>query len=258
VIYATHSPHFVGLDRIESLRVLRLESDSLHPSTAITSVDLADVASRLWTAGGKEGEPYTAETLVPRLRLLGQVPVADGFFADGVILVEGEEDRAFLLAASLEAGFDFDMGNLAVIPVGGKNNLDSPLLVFQALGVPVYTLFDGDSNVPERNRAKNQRTNRRLLAVLAAEPVDKPQTQVNDDWACYQETLERTVRQEVGSHSGENPCELPPTKLGSLRGKGRKKNPAVLLDAYQRARRQDAGSSTLDATTQAIRTKFAL
>lgn len=256
VIYATHSPHFVGLDRLESLRVLRLESGETHPSTKINTVDLTDIATRLWTAGGEEGDPYTAETLLPRLRLLGQVPVADGFFADGVVLVEGEEDRAFLLAAALEAGFDFDMLNLAVLPVGGKTNLDRPILVFRALGIPVYTLFDGDANVPVQNRAENQRTNRRLLNVLASEPVDSPETQVNADWACFQENLERTVRGEVGSQLWGDSLRAAADEAGFVDSKDAKKNPTVLLDAYRRARQDDGGSPTLDSAIEAIRTKF--
>ena len=258
VIYATHSPHFVGLDRIESLRVLRVETSSGHPSTTITSVDLAGAADQLWKAQGEVGLPFTAESLVPRLRLLGQVPVADGFFADGVVLVEGEEDRAFLLAAAQDAGLDFDAKNVAVIPVGGKTNLDRPLLVFRSLGIPVLTVFDGDERANQQQADSNKRTNRSLLTLLEAEPVDNPQTQVNADWTCFQETLESTVRQEVGSELWGNLLRAAADRAGFIKVKDAKKNPVVLFDAYQAARQENASSPTLDATIEAIRTKFAM
>lgn len=258
VIYATHSPHFVGLDRIESLRVFRLEPGGVHPSTAATRVDLSDVAGRLWTAGGEEGEPFTVETLVPRLRLLAQVPVADGFFADGVILVEGEEDRAFLLAAAQDAGLDFDTKNVAVIPAGGKTNLDRPLQVFRELGIPVFTAFDGDLHVNQQQRAANERTNRLLLTLLEADPVDNPQTQVTADWACFEETLERTVRQEAGDELWDNSLRAAADEAGYVKVDQAKKNPVVLLDAYQRLLQGGGNSPTLDATITAIRTKFTL
>ncbi len=258
VIYATHSPHFVGLDRIESLRVLRVEPGRVPPSTAVTSVNLSEIAGSLWAADGEEGEPYTAETLLPRLRLLTEVPVADGFFADGVILVEGDEDRALLLAAAQDAGLDFDTNNVAVIPVGGKANLDRPLLVFRSLGIPAFTMFDGDLGLNERQRSGNQRTNRRLLTLLGTEPVDNPQTQVNADWACFQETLERTVRSEVGDDLWNDSLRDAADEVGYVNVDQARKNPVVLRDAYQRLRQRGGGSPTLDETITAIRTRFTL
>lgn len=104
----------------------------------------------------------------------------------------------------------------------------------------------------------NERTNRRLVALLEAEQVDNPQTQVNADWACFQETLERTVRQEIGSEFWGNSLRAAADEAGYVKVDQAKKNPVVLLDAYQRIRQEDGSSMTLAATVGAIRAKLSV
>lgn len=257
VLYATHSPQFVGLDRIDSLRVLRLTPDHGHSSTVVSSVNLAELAQRLWVANGSQGDPYTAESLKPRLRLLGQVPVADGFFADGVVLVEGEEDRAFLLAAAQGAGLDFDASNIAVIPVGGKTNLDRPLLVFGALGIPVFTMFDADSHANVKDIPAHERTNRLLTSLLDVEPEGNLTTQVADHWACFEENFERTIRAEMGD-GWEGCLQNATDEAGFMTVDQAMKNPTVIQNAYEAAQLQGSTSVTLDAVLDTIRARFAL
>ena len=101
VIYTTHSPLFVGLDRFPQIRVLRKASnnDGKANVTRLAKGDMDAVAEELWRANGSQGEKYTAETLLPRLRSIMTPWVNEGFFADTVVLVEGEDDRAAILAS---------------------------------------------------------------------------------------------------------------------------------------------------------------
>ena len=257
VIYATHSPDFIGLDRIDSLRTFRLQLEAGHPSTEVTEVDLSAIAHELWVASGSIGEPFTAESLRPRLRLLAQTPIADGFFADGVVLVEGEEDIAFVLAAAVDEGADLDEINAAVIPVGGKANLDRPLLMFRQLGVPTYVMFDGDRDINAAQRARSESTNRLLTTLLGANPTDSPPTQVGAEWASFEETLQRAVRDEVGPERWNQALRDAADEAGYVKVRDASKNPIVLLDAYGRARAAGGASPTLAAIGEALRIRFA-
>lgn len=256
VIYATHSPDLIGLDRIDSLRVFRLQLESGHPSTEVTHVDLSGIAHELWTASGGTGEPFTAESLRPRLRLLAQTPVADGFFADGVVLVEGEEDVAFVHLAAADAGVDLDEVNVAVIPVGGKANLDRPLLMFRQLGLPTYVMFDGDRDITASQRAKSESTNRLLTTLLGADPTDSPPTQVGAEWASFEVTLQQTVREEVGPERWAQALREAADEAGYVKVRDASKNPLILLDAYERARAAGGESPTLAAIGEALRMRF--
>ena len=83
VMYTTHSPLFVGLDRFEQLRLLRKEDHAagLPRITKVTKAGLEGIAGELWTAGGQQGPRFTAETLRPRLQALMTPWVNEGFFA---------------------------------------------------------------------------------------------------------------------------------------------------------------------------------
>src|SRR6185436_5475164 len=139
VLYTTHSPLFVGLDRFDHIRLLRKRDHvvgGMPRITKLTKTTLDSVAEELWIGGGKQGAKYTAETLRSRLQALLTPWVNEGFFADVAVLVEGEDDRAAILGAAKSMGHDFDSSGIAVIPCMGKSNLDRPLVIFQQLGIP--------------------------------------------------------------------------------------------------------------------------
>ena len=146
VIYATHSPLFVGLDRFDQIRVLRkiYQGDGRPRSTQLKKADMASVANKLWEESGREGEVFTAETLKPRLQSIMNPLMGEGFFADVVVLVEGEDDRAVILGYARSMNSDFDALGISVIPCSGKSSIDRPLLIFKQLGISVYVVWDGD------------------------------------------------------------------------------------------------------------------
>ena len=57
----------------------------------------------------------------------------EGFFADMVVLVEGEADRVAILAVAQSRQQDLEAMGVCVIPCMGKNNMDRPTLVFRGL-----------------------------------------------------------------------------------------------------------------------------
>ncbi|MBU0718162.1 MAG: ATP-dependent endonuclease, partial [Planctomycetes bacterium] len=146
VLYSTHSPLFVGLDRFDQIRLLQKADDVAGKPrvTKAVKAELNAVAEEIWIAGGSQGSKYTADTLRPRLQAVMTPWVNEGFFADVAVLVEGEDDRAAILGVAVSMGHNFDSAGISVIPCMGKNNLDRPLVIFRRLGIPVYVIWDGD------------------------------------------------------------------------------------------------------------------
>ena len=221
VIYTTHSPHFVGADRIEQIRLLRKEGgeDGGPKTTRVWSTGMAEIQRRLEDAGAsKHADPDKLEHDFDRLLtpLMGE-----GFFARTVVLVEGDSDRIAIMRAAEMLGTPLDERGVAVIPCGSKSALPGPLVMFKSLGMRVYPVWDGDNDNPrERNR------NRRLLSLLglAGGEIDGGAWlgSVNADFACCESDMDCALRSDMG----EEVYAPFATRLKSeyrLGGRGKKK-----------------------------------
>ena len=182
VIYATHSPLFVGLDRFDQIRVLRKvpRGDGRPRTTQLKKADMESVACELGDASDRQREMFTAGTLKPRLQSIMTPWMGEGFFADVVVLVEGEDDRAAILGFARSKECDFDGLGITVIPCSGKSSIDRPLIIFRQLGISVYVVWDGDHG---GNDAKPE-DNRYLLRLLGKPEQDWPEF-VGDSSACF-------------------------------------------------------------------------
>ncbi|KAA3647085.1 MAG: DUF2813 domain-containing protein [Chloroflexi bacterium] len=196
VLYGTHSPLFVGIERINQIRLLRKThyKKDLPKTTTSIQVSLDEVAEKLWIAHDKPGEKYTAQTLEPRMQTIMTPWMSEGFFADVVVLVEGEDDRSALLGVAKTRDLTLESMGVAIIPCGGKTNLDRPTIIFRELGIPVYTIWDSDKDArnpkPEQNRA--------LLKIVESElDEDWPNT-IEHNFACFENNLETTLKDEFG------------------------------------------------------------
>lgn len=225
VIYTTHSPLFVGLDRFDQIRVLqKIASGNGRPKTThLKKAELEKVADELWRAGQRQGEKYTAETLQPRLRTIMTPWMGEGFFADVVVLVEGEDDRAAILGIANSMNHNFDGEGIAIIPCFGKSNIDRPLIIFRQLEIPVYVVWDGDSGVKD---AKSE-DNRYLLRLLDRPEQDWPNF-VEQSSACFKVNLEKTLENEVGEEFFAQWLSEAQQQLGIAKKKHALKSPSVI------------------------------
>jgi putative ATP-dependent endonuclease of OLD family len=249
VLYSTHSPLFVGLDRFEQIRLLRKVDDVAGKPrvTKAVKAELDAVAEEIWVAGGRQGTKYTADTLRPRLQAVMTPWVNEGFFADVAVLVEGEDDRAAILGVALSMGHNFDSDGISVIPCMGKNNLDRPLVIFRRLGSPVYVIWDGDYGETD---AKPE-DNRRLLRLLGQSEEDWP-CGVKDEYACFKVKLETTLEEEIGKDLFDQLLSDAQGQHGILKKKDAMKNPFVLEHIIKKATAENKTSATLKGIVEKI------
>jgi predicted ATPase len=195
VIFGSHSPMFISLDKANEIRLVRRVDcgDSNFKQCELKSLALDVVAEKIGRAWGKSVGSYTATTLTPRLHILG-TELAEGFFANGVVLVEGRSDKAALIAAAKLLGRSFEEAGIAVLSAEGKGNLDKPYAIFRELGIPTYMLWDCD------NGQKETTANLALLRLVRPEeeiqeaaPVDY----VGQHYAHFANTLENHLNQQL-------------------------------------------------------------
>ena len=249
VIYATHSPLFVGLDRFDQIRVLRKvsQSDGRPRTTQLKKADMESVAKELWHASSRQGKIFTVDTLKPRLQSIMTPLMGEGFFADLVVLVEGEGDRAAILGYARSVNCDFDSLGIAVIPCSGKSGIDRPLIIFRQLGISVYVAWDGDYG---GNDARPE-DNRYLLRLLGKPELDWPEF-VGDTSACFRVKLEKTLQDEIGVDSFSQLVSEAQKVFGITKKDHALKNPTILAYVVEKAASDSKNSKSLESIVENI------
>src|ERR1700694_850913 len=87
---------------------------------------------------------------------------------------------------------------VAVVPAGGKGNLDRVHVVFKGFGIPTYLIFDADGNDPS-HRDQQARLNRILLSLAGGDPDDFPATQCQARFTVFSNELEDELRTVAGA-----------------------------------------------------------
>ncbi len=255
VIYCTHSPLFVGVDRLDHVRLLRkvpYEPDK-PKITHIARTSLSEVARTLWDANGQPTPEYDSESLRARLQAIMTPWMNEGFFADVVVLVEGEDDRAAILGMANAMGVGLERDGYCVIPCMGKNSIDRPMVIFRNLGIPLYAVWDSDYGTD----GARPEVNRYLLRLMRAEEDDWPSC-VEDEYACFRSNLEVTVREEIGPVDFDRIVTDIQDDFGVSRRHRALKMPMVMQRVIQIAGEQGKSSPTLEGIVtrlQALKAK---
>ena len=193
VMFASHSPLFVSLDRFDEVRLARRHAPQAgaERECRLRNSTLDKVAARLEVANAVAPGTYSGEGLRSRLHIVG-AELAEGFFADAVVLVEGVSDRAALFAAATVEGADLEAAGIAVLVADGKSKMDRPAAIFIELGIPTYVVFDCDAGSEEEVAA-----NRALQRLMGEEHVVDCASRVTANYACFEHKLERQLRHDL-------------------------------------------------------------
>jgi len=194
VIYSTHSPLFVDLERFDQIRIFRKRfvGNSSPKETKVSYTSFDDLARTLERIDNKPEGSYSIEGLKARLRTQMTPWLNEGFFADVVVLVEGEEDRAAILEIASLIGHDFEALGISILPCGGKDSLLKPAIIFRNLEIPIYVVWDSDYN-PNSSSKSNHR-----LLKLFGDPIEDLPDKITDNFACFKQNLGEVLRREIG------------------------------------------------------------
>jgi putative ATP-dependent endonuclease of OLD family len=164
VLLATHSPYFIQPEQFNALHRFTYANGE-------TVVATASVASVAATSGLNEESIEKA--------IVSYVPTefSEGFFADAVVLVEGQTDRIVLEAVATKLGNDLDRLGVTVLSVEGKGGLRVARAILVALGIPTYVLADGDHGTSARKPYPNDAEETILAKRAAAHGSHKADTE---------------------------------------------------------------------------------
>ena len=198
ILFATYSSLFVSMDRFEGVRLSRRRDapDGAHKECYLTSSTLAEVARRLERAYGKTEGTYSGEGLRPRLHIIN-AEIAEGLFADVVVLVEGVSDRAALIAAAALEDIDLEALGIAILWVDGKNNMDRSAAIFTSLGIPTFAVWDCDKTDGGVEGAEQNKALQIIMGIPPANVFDAAD-KVSGTFACFERTLEVKLKEALG------------------------------------------------------------
>ncbi len=162
VLLATHSSHLVRLEDADSLHIIRRESSASPTKFQTAAPDWLDTndRERLKDIGLCSGE------------------ISKIFFADRVVVTEGQEDVIYILGTARDHASCLDR-RVTVVQVGGKHNIPRLQRVLNAFGIPYIIACDldpGDQDTADnrtRIRALIDEANKRF-GTIAQEDVYDP------------------------------------------------------------------------------------
>lgn len=255
VIYSTHSPHFVGIDRIENLRLLRQNtSPSGARGTCISQVRLDGIVEKIRSTSTNRNTDFSRDGLVSRLYSIMNPWMNEGFFARKAVLVEGPSDREALLAAGRAMNYDLEAYDISVIPCTGKTNIDKPLLIFRDLGIPTYAIWDSDYSMQNsaEKKKKHKKINIYLQKLLNVSDIQEWPNIIKSDYACFEHTLETTLQNHLTKAKYDSYLKVCKEQYGIGNGSRAIKNPSVMRVVADMAKRDGLLAGMLDPIIEKI------
>ena len=226
IVYCTHSPHFIGLDRIQQIRLLKKDkAKNNYPKiTKIISVDIKTLVTKLNDLHRKK---FSDKNISLLLHVVMTSLMNEGFFAKVVVLVEGDSDRAAILGTAEAMGIELESLGVSVIPCDSKYSMDTPAVVFREFKIPTYLIWDNDKNGEGDAAVTAKKDNRRLLKLLNEHEEDYPSC-IKPNYACLDHDLEEIIKNKIGVEDYE--CMIDKyRKKHNLRSKKKaQKNPVIV------------------------------
>jgi len=251
IVYSTHCPYFVDGGNYETLRLIGKSSavEGKPPQTTVTWTTDDIVARRIAEAKQNDYSPARLRASLPAVMTPA---VSEGFFAGIVVLVEGNEDCAAIVASARHSNVDFEAKGVAVICVDGKCNLGRPFVIFDLLGIPCYVVFDADAHNRDKPEKSHPETNRELLRLLGAPEEEFPDACVCARYAIFHETLQRDLRQGLQEDLFFQTRDQVASEMGWERPSEAEKNATVLEETFRRLQEVGGTPPMLEAIVQAV------
>jgi hypothetical protein len=196
VIVTSHSPYFVSSKGFKNIRTFR-KWGGKKPYSVVKWTNEVKLQKRITEAFGKETQSPTS--LMATVGQIMQTSQKELFFSPVVVLVEGEEDVAFIATHLNLTGEwkTFRRNGCHFVVADGKNNMPRLVAIAQEFEIPIFVVCDSDiqrsirrleqaQKIPEsdasrtgkiKNRSeelKKQKEINKAIASLCSLKIDDP------------------------------------------------------------------------------------
>lgn len=196
VTYATHSPYFIEAQKFHQVRRMT-RSTGATPEVTVHWATLDQVKQRL-------DNVIKASSVVSQLDGTISNQLSTAIFAERAFIVEGTTEAAVLYGVGDRSAVGrYEAAGLSIVHVSGKGNIPLAHAILEAVGVPVYAMFDADSGFEARAKSNNKDEkkiaaerqghaagNRMLLRYFGLIEQDFPDAVVGDRVTILEDHLE--------------------------------------------------------------------
>jgi predicted ATP-dependent endonuclease of OLD family len=196
VIYSTHSSLLVDIMHFDRLCLVSRRKIGDRYRTEVRQLSVQQMVNDL-----KIRNPQTSPTEQSMRERYSHVYTSsrnEGFFAQKIILVEGQSEEYAFPVYCQTLGYDLDLEGVSVINAGGKGLLDRLLRLYNEFGIPCYVVFDGDSGTEDPG---NKRETKELLEVLGHSQTEPSNTIIEQRFTMFEKEFEETLKAEVPDYS---------------------------------------------------------
>lgn len=148
VIYTTHSPHFVSVPDYHEVGLVRKTAEG-------TQV--------------KKSEHPTSEKFREKLIKELDPERNELFFANRLLLVEGDTEKLAFPEYAKRLGLDLDRAGATIVEVGGKRNLTDFARIAISFGIPTGIVYDEDASDFAGKRDEEAEFNSSLDALASSD-----------------------------------------------------------------------------------------
>jgi putative ATP-dependent endonuclease of the OLD family len=218
IFYSTHSSNFVDIERFDDICLVEkcLDEDG-NMCTQVRQVSAEELLDRRKTV--YPNIQMNELSLKERLRNVCDLEHNEAFFAQKIVLVEGDTEEYVLPIFARFLGYDFNDNGVSIVNARGKLNLDQLYDLYQSFGIPTYLIFDNDKGGQDRELRQNEI----LLNMLGYQPEREPDGVITDTFAILEGNFENQLKLFLNSDEA-NAYEIlkneASQRLGSNLGKG--------------------------------------
>ncbi len=169
IFYTTHSPNFVDSSSAEDIRIIRKSpsTDEKKKNGSLTSDEKDEI--KLLTEFNQERNEI--------------------FFADYVVLVEGDTEKHSIPTMLERLGFKPEELNIVVISAEGKTKLNFLIRVCEVCQIKWVALYDTDEDVKERVAIEESKTPPNTLKLAALKQQDSQNDVINSSLNTFGENV---------------------------------------------------------------------
>lgn len=250
VLFASHSSLFVSMTRFDEIRIARrYNSGEETKECRFTKSSIQRVVQKLELISDVPPGTYSADALKSRLHIFGP-EMAEGFFADLAVIVEGVSDKAALVAIARAMGVDFEARGIAILVANGKSKIDKPASIFSDLSIPIFSIWDNDSSKAQAQRDED--SNHRLYRLGGHNGDFGCHTLVSETFACFEDTVEAQLRRDLTDQVFQECREIARSHYDLKYAKDVLKTPMAMEMMINEAKNRGHWSFTLGSIVQAI------
>jgi len=251
IVVTTHSPYFIQGEHFEKVRMIR--KDPISKSSSVRRLTQQEIADRYAGATG-EAAPALSASMAKLVQAL-QPAINEMFFTQRLVLVEGLEDAAYVMAwlTLTDRLVAFRRAGCHIVSTNGKSEMIKPLIIAQGMEIPVFCVFDcdGDKTGDAGKKQRHERDNRALLRLLGGnEAVPFPAATVWDArYVCWATDIGGAVENDLTASLGGPGFEQVRNQAHAMYGNDGGLKKATMLIASKLALARDAGGQCASLNT---------